>query len=448
VTGFPAGFVWGVATAAYQIEGATTEDGRGESIWDRFCTIPEKVWNGQDASVACDFYHRYPADIGLMRELGVEAFRFSIAWPRVLPDGRGRANAAGLDLYDRLVDELLAAGIEPFPTLYHWDLPQALEDEGGWVERDTAEAFAEYAGCVVGRLGDRIRRWTTHNEPWCAAWLGYGFGQHAPGRASQHDALAAGHHLLLSHGLATDVIRSTLPAAEVGIALNLDHVYPATASAADRAAAVYVDGFLNRWFLDPLFRASYPVDLLEAYGADAPPVREGDLVRIAAPLDFLGVNTYTRQIVRANPDGGRPIRVRATHSLHTEMDWEVYPDGLRDLLVRLAEDYSPAALYVTENGAAFADVRGHDGSIRDPERQAYLAAHVAAVGSAVRAGAPVKGYFVWSLLDNFEWAEGYRRRFGLVYVDYPTLERVPKSSFAWYRDFVAAQRGVVRAFGS
>jgi beta-glucosidase len=440
VTGFPADFVWGVASAAYQIEGAATEDGRGESIWDRFCATPGKVWNGHDGSVACDFYHRYPQDVALMRELGIDGFRFSIAWPRVLPEGRGRVNETGLDFYDRLVDELLGAGIEPFPTLYHWDLPQALEDRGGWLVRETAEAFAQYAERVVARLGDRIRRWTTHNEPWCAAWLGYGFGEHAPGRSSQREALAAGHHLLLSHGLAVEVLRRDAPESKIGIALNLDPIYPATTSPADEAAAAYVDGFLNRWFLDPIFRGSYPQDLVEAYGGDAPVAQEGDLARIAARIDFLGVNAYRRQVVRANPDGGRPVRVRSSHAQHTDMDWEVSPTGLRDLLVRLADDYAPAALYVTENGAAFSDVRQHDGSVRDPERLAYLEAHVAAVADAIAAGAPVDGYFVWTLLDNFEWAEGYRRRFGLVYVDYPTLERVPKSSFAWYRDVVLAQR--------
>ncbi len=438
--GFPTGFVWGVATAAYQIEGATEEDGRGESIWDRFCATPGKVWNGHDGSVACDFYHRYPTDIALMRELGIDTFRFSIAWPRILPEGTGRVNQAGLDFYDRLVDDLLASGIAPFPTLYHWDLPQVLEDRGGWPARATAEAFAEYAECVVERLGDRVERWTTHNEPWCASWVAYGWGHHAPGRRSQRDALAAAHHLLLSHGLAVETIRRLTPGAEVGIVLNLDSVYPASDSPDDRAAALQVDGTLNRWYLDPLFRGSYPADMLDHYGDDAPPVEEGDLELISRPTDFLGVNNYTSQVVRASPDGAGPIRVYAEHAQHTDKGWEVYPEGLHDVLVRLAEEYAIPALYVTESGAAFGDVRQHDGSVRDPERRAYLESYIDAVRRAIEDGAPVKGYLVWSLLDNFEWADGYRMRFGLVYVDYPSLERIPKSSFHWYRDLISAQR--------
>ena len=436
----PPGFLWGVATASYQIEGAVGEDGRGESIWDRFCTTPGKVWNGHDGSVACDFYHRYPADIALQRELGIDAFRFSIAWPRILPEGRGRVNTAGLDFYDRLVDELLANGIEPFATLYHWDLPQALEDDGGWTVRATAEAFAEYAEVAVGRLGDRIRHWATHNEPWCVAWLGYGTGHHAPGRVSQHGALAAAHHLLLSHAFATEVIRRDAPGAQVGIVLNIDHVDPASGSDADHAAARYVDGFHNRWFLDPLFRGVYPADIVEHYGADALPVETGDLKLIARPIDFLGVNNYTRQIVRDDPDGGPPARVYAEGAQHTEKGWEVYPDGLYEVLMRLHRDYAPRSLFVTENGAAFGDVRQHDGTVRDPERCAYLERHISAAIRAIDAGAPLKGYFVWSLLDNFEWADGYSNRFGLVYVDYPTLERIPKVSFSWYRDLISAQR--------
>ncbi len=437
---FPERFAWGVSTSAYQIEGAAREDGRGESIWDRFCAVPGAVWNGHDGSLACDFYHRYPADIGLMRELGIDVFRFSIAWPRVVPEGRGRVNEAGLDFYDRLVDELLASGIAPFPTLFHWDLPQVLQDRGGWLVRETAEAFAEYAEAVVGRIGDRVGLWLTHNEPWVAAWLGHGWGQHAPGLASTRDALAAGHHLLLSHALALDVLRRDASGAEVGIALNFEPIYPASESAADQAAAVHADGFLNRWFLDPLLRGAYPKDMIESFGAARPPVENGDLARISAPIDFLGVNNYTRQIVRANPNGGAPVKVYADGAQHTEMRWEVSPDGLHDLLLRLRDDYAPAAIYVTESGAAFGDVREHDGSVHDPERQEYLASYVDAVGRAIEEGVPVKGYLVWSLLDNFEWAEGYSKRFGLVYVDYPTLERVPKASFNWYRDFIVAQR--------
>jgi beta-glucosidase len=440
VNEFPNDFLWGAATAAYQIEGAAYEDGRGESIWDRFCATPGKVRNGDTGAVACDFYHRYPEDIALMRDLGLDAFRFSIAWPRILPEGRGRVNQAGLDFYDRLVDELLANGIQPFPTLYHWDLPQVLEDVGGWPERATAEAFVEYVEVVASRLGDRISSWITHNEPWVAAWLGHSLGVHAPGRTNTQDALSAAHHLLLSHGWATEVLRRESPGSEVGIALALTHTYPATDSEGDRAAAWWADGSFNRWYLDPLYGRGYPADMVEHFAPEGPPVQDGDLEAIAAPTDFLGANYYFRQLVSEDPNGDRPILVRDPNWSFTAMGWEVYPDGLRDLLTRLRDDYALPGIYIFENGAAYDDLRGHDGDVVDPERQAYFDEHLAAVGDAIEDGVPVRGYFAWSLLDNFEWAEGYSKRFGLVYVDYPTLERVPKGSFYWYRDFIAAQR--------
>jgi len=439
-TAFPDDFVWGAATAAYQIEGAVDEDGRGESIWDRFCATPGKVRNGETGAVACDFYHRYPEDIRLLEELGLDALRFSIAWPRILPEGRGRVNQAGLDFYDRLVDELLARGVQPYPTLYHWDLPQPLEDAGGWPARATAEAFVGYVDAVASRLSDRVTHWITHNEPWVAAWLGYGSGEHAPGRTSPADALAAAHHLLLSHGWAAEVLRRASSDAEVGITLNLVPAYPASDADGDRLAARHTDGFFNRWFLDPLFRSQYPTDMLEYFAPDGPPVAGGDLEAIAAPLDFLGVNYYSRLVLSANPDGGRPLVVRVPESSYTDMQWEIYPEGLFDLLVRVREDYDPPPISITENGAAFADHRDHDGEVNDPERLAYVAEHLAAVGRAIEAGVPVRGYFLWSLLDNFEWAHGYSKRFGIVFVDYPTLERVPKASARWYRDFVARQR--------
>jgi beta-glucosidase len=438
---FPRDFVWGAATASYQIEGAANEDGRGESVWDRFCATPGKVRNGDTGAVACDFYHRYRDDVRLMRELGIDAFRFSVAWPRVLPEGRGTVNAKGLDFYDRLVDELLGNGITPFATLFHWDTPQALDDEGGWPARSTVDAFCEYVDVVSDRLGDRIQHWITHNEPWVVAWVGHGWGHHAPGRTSDKEALATAHHLLLSHGRAVEILRRNSPGSAVGITLNLDYVYAASNDPADGKAVRWVDGLHNRWFLDPIFKGRYPDDMLEAWAESLPEIREGDLAEISAPIDFLGVNNYTSPLVAADTQGdGRSRIVSRSDVDRTDMGWEVVPDGLHDLLVRLDREYGAPAIYVTENGAAFPDVRGHDGQVEDPERQSFLDAYIGAAGRAIAAGVPLRGYFTWSLLDNFEWAWGYWKRFGLVYVDYHTLERVPKGSFYWYRDFIAMQR--------
>jgi beta-glucosidase len=437
----PDDFLWGAATAAYQVEGAVKADGRGESIWDRFAATPGKVRNGETGEVACDFYRRYPEDIALMKELGLGAFRFSIAWPRVLPDGRGRVNQAGLDFYDRLVDALLDAGIRPFATLYHWDLPQALEDAGGWPVRETAQAFVDYVEAVANRLGDRVTDWTTHNEPFCSSWLGYGHGVHAPGRSSAADALAAAHHVLLSHGWAVDVLRRECPRAEVGIVLDSWPAHPASDDDADREAAQIADGVRNRWFFDPVLRGRYPVDTLEHFEPLSPPVEDGDLAAIAVPVDFVGVNNYSRTLVRADPAGGAPLEVRSPTAQLTDMGWEIYPDGLAEVLRRLHDDYAAPSLYVTENGAAFADVRTHDGRIHDNERCEYLTAYIEAVSRTIARGVPVRGYFAWSLLDNFEWAYGYSKRFGLVYVDYPTLERVPKDSFYRYRDLISGRHG-------
>jgi beta-glucosidase len=433
---FPSDFVWGAATAAYQVEGAATEDGRGESIWDRFSATPGNVANGDTGAIACDTYHRYAEDIRLMRTLGIGAFRLSVAWPRILPEGRGPVNRAGLDFYDRLVDDLLANGLDPYVTLYHWDLPQALEENGGWPVRDTVDAFTEYTEVVVARLGDRVRHWITQNEPWVISWLGYGLGVHAPGRTSDSDALAAGHHILLAHGRAAEVLRREAPDSEVGIAVDLVPMYPFSDTEADIEAAHREDGFRNRWFLDAVLGRGYPEDMLERYAEILPPIADGDLETIAAPLDFLGINYYTRNVVRAGVG-----EVATEGAEHTDMGWEVYPDGLRDLLVRLHAEYELPDLYITENGAAFPDSR-NNGTVPDPRRIAYLGGHLDAVASAIADGVPVRGYFLWSLLDNFEWAFGYSRRFGIVYVDFETLERVPKDSFAWYRDFIAAQAGV------
>ncbi len=435
----PAGFLWGAATAAYQVEGAAREGGRGESIWDHFAAKPGKVRAGDTGEVACDFYHRYRGDVDLMRELGIDAFRFSIAWPRVMPEGRGRVEPRGLDFYDRLVDSLLEAGVRPFPTLYHWDLPQALEDTGGWTARATAEAFVEYAEAVVGRLGDRVSDWTTHNEPFCSAWLGYVEGLHAPGRHSIVDGLAATHHVLLSHGLAAEAIRREARGSRVGIVLDCVPIHAASDAPADREAARLVDALRNRLYFDPVFKGAYPEEVLEYLAPAAPPLRRGDLETIAAPIDFLGVNNYSRRLVRAATDG--PVDVCAPSGTLTATGWEVYPQGLYEVLTRVQRDYAPPLVYVTENGAAYADVRTHDGRVHDPERISYLDGYLRAMARAASEGVPVAGYFVWSLLDNFEWAEGYAKRFGLVFVDYPTQERVPKDSFAWYKDTIARARG-------
>ena len=441
---FPSDYVWGAATAAYQIEGAWDEDGKGESIWDRFCHTPGNIANGDTGDVACDHYHRWRTDVGLMKQLGVKAYRFSIAWPRVLPDGRGRVNPKGLDFYSRLVDALLEAAIEPYVTLYHWDLPQGLQDQGGWPARLTAEAFVEYADLVTRRLGDRVKHWMTLNEPFVSAFVGHLQGRHAPGHSDLGEALAAAHHLLLAHGWAVPVVRSNVREAEAGIALNLGGQFPASPSVADRAAAWHGDGVLNRWFLDPISARGYPADIVAHYGYPMDFVQAGDLESIAVPLDFLGVNYYSRTIVRSREvaeANNAPRTVRAQPQ-RTEMGWEVYPEGLYDLLGRLHFDYRFPTLYVTENGAAYPDQIGPDGSVQDPDRMAYLEGHFKAAARAIAAGVPLRGYFVWSLLDNFEWGHGYSKRFGLVYVDYPTQRRVLKTSAHWYKRVIAAN-GVV-----
>ena len=380
-----------------------------------------------------------------MRELGLNGYRFSIAWPRVLPEGRGRVNEAGLDFYDRLVDELLVHGIRPFVTLFHWDTPQPLEDAGGWASRDIVGAFGEFTEAVARRLGDRVEHWITINEPFVHAWLGYGWGLHAPGRMSEQNAFAAAHHELLAHGLAVEVLRRESPAADVGITLNLDPVYAASEDPADVETVRRYDGFLNRFYLDAIFRGSYPEDVLESYAPQLPIV-DGDLRTIAAPIDFLGINNYTKSVLRASPDPRRPRSVRDPDALYTQMGWEVAPDSFYDLLVRVHDEYAPGPIYITENGAAFPDVLGHDGRIRDTKRRAYLEAYLASAARAIAEGVPLKGYFVWSLLDNFEWAHGYRQRFGIVYVDFATLERIPKASAYWYRDFIASQRKEAQAW--
>lgn len=438
---FPPDFVFGVATSSYQIEGATDVDGRGESIWDRLAKTPGAIDDGSDGSMACDHYHRYPEDIALMNALGVGGYRFSIAWPRVIPDGRGRIEERGLAFYDRLVDALLAAGVEPTVTLYHWDLPQALEDVGGWRNRETVDAFLRYTDVVARRLGDRVKRWITHNEIWCIATLGYEQGRHAPGARDPRGAIAARHHLLLSHGLAVPIIRRAVPGAQVGITHNLQPVVPASDSPADRDFARRVDGDFNRWLMDPLVGKGYPMDIVRdhiAYGhLDAhgtmPWIKDGDLEHIAAPIDFLGLNYYTRVVARAPEEGNAPRRIpEPPADLVTSMGWEVYPPGLIELLRRIQREWPQRAIYITECGGAWPDQRDTDGRVRDTSRQRFLENHFAMCRVALDEGIPVHGFFVWSLLDNFEWSHGYEKRFGLVWVDYDTQRRTIKDSGHWY----------------
>jgi beta-glucosidase len=432
---FPPNFVWGAATAAYQIEGAWNEAGKGESIWDRFSHTPGRIETGETGDVACDHYHRWSDDVALMKEMGLTAYRYSISWPRILPEGRGQVNVAGLDFYSRLVDALLATGIQPFVTLYHWDLPQRLQDEGGWPSRDAAAAFAEYAGVVSRSLGDRVKHWMTINEPHISSLIGHLEGRHAPGHKDKHEALAAAHHLLLAHGLAVPIIRANSPEARVGIAIDYHPQTPASSSSADEAAARHADGVTNRWFLDPLAGRGYPNDIRGAYDDKMDFVLGGDLDRVAVPLDFLGLNYYARDIARP--------AVRNSPTVHptgerTEMGWEVYPEGMLETLTQVHSIYRFPALYITENGAAYVDTVGPNGEVEDPARISYLHRHLGQVQKAISLGIPVRGYFVWSLLDNFEWSFGTSKRFGLVYVDFKTQQRLFKSSARWYQSLIRA----------
>ncbi|NEA56317.1 beta-glucosidase [Streptomyces sp. SID13666] len=455
---FPPGFVWGAATAAYQIEGAVAEDGRTPSIWDTFSHTPGRVHNGDTGDIAADHYHRFRDDVALMSGLHLGAYRFSISWSRVQPTGRGPAVQRGLDFYRALADELLDKGITPVATLYHWDLPQDLEDVGGWTVRDTAERFADYAAIMAGALGDRIPYWTTLNEPWCSAFLGYGSGVHAPGRTEPDAALKAAHHLNLAHGRAIGVLRSTLPAtARTSITLNLHQVRPLDGSPAALDAARRIDAVGNRIFTGPILHGGYPEDLLDdtAHLVDWQTlVRDGDLAEISRPIDLLGINYYTPTVVsgpQPTPDGTEAARFdghgASAHSpwpgseqvaFHlppgetTAMSWAVDASGLYDLLRRTAQENPGLPLMVTENGAAFDDYVSPEGTVNDPRRIDYLRGHLAAVHRAMADGADVRGYFLWSLMDNFEWSYGYSKRFGAVYVDYATQNRIPKSSAHWY----------------
>jgi beta-glucosidase len=458
-TRFPTDFVWGAATASYQIEGAVHEGGRSPSIWDTFAHTPGKTLHGDTGDIACDHYHRLAEDIELIRDLKIDSYRFSIAWPRVQPDGKGPLNEEGVRFYLELIDRLIAADVVPMPTLYHWDLPQALGDQGGWTSRDTAYRFADYVEMFVEAVGPRVSAWTTLNEPWCSAWLGYGAGQHAPGETDLRAAVSANHHLLLAHGLATNAIRR-LGDANVGITLNLAHIRPASDHALDVEAARLAEGNANRMFLDPVFKASYPADMMELYAGATVDIRNEDLATIATPIDFLGVNYYHPSIVGSRSrieehrvlgycvdttrtanlmdQAANSINLRRPGVAKTTMEWEIEPATLTDLLVNLCNDYGDTPIYITENGMANGDYRRQDGAVADPERIAYLEEHISAVGAAIGAGVPVKGYYVWSLMDNFEWALGYSQRFGLIYIDYPTGERTPKASYYWYRDLIAS----------
>ena len=428
---FPPDFVWGVATSAFQIEGAAAEDGKGPSIWDDFCRVQGVIADASNGNIACDHYHRWSDDLDLLASLGVGAYRFSVSWPRVRPGGAGAWNPKGLDFYERLVDGLLERGIQPYLTLNHWDLPAELQATGGWGNRDTTQRFVEYALGVDTRLGDRVKAITTHNEPWVIAVLGHKRGVFAPGIKSRAVAMQVAHHLLLSHGMALNALRAQGCKAKLGIVLNLSPMHPATTSAQDLAKTELEDGLLLRWYLDPLFKGRYPTDVLEHLGPDVPLVQHGDMATIATPMDFLGINYYSRSVVSAT----RPWDVHQSGREVTEMGWEVYPEGLTELLLRVHHDYPVPPIYVTENGGAFKD-ECINGRVHDPLRTDYIARHIAAVAEAIRQGVPMAGYMVWSLLDNFEWASGYAKRFGIVHVDYATQRRTLKDSALWYRTFL------------
>ena len=436
---FPEAFVFGAATSSYQIEGAWDEGDKGESIWDRFVHTPGTIEDGTTGDVACDHLHRWREDVELMADLGLDAYRFSISWPRVLPRGVGAVNEAGLDFYERLVDGLLERGIRPFVTLYHWDLPQALQDRGGWPARETVDAFCKYVGILARRLGDRVKDWITLNEPFVSAAVGHSEGRHAPGHRSEEEALAATHHLLLAHGRSVPILRDASPDANVGITHVLCPFHAASDSDHDVLAARQLDGALNRTFLAPILGRGYPSvvpydrSVLESF------VRNGDLDRIAAPLDFLGVNYYTRSVMRSDTvaeSDNAPRKVRPGDEV-TDMGWEVYPEGLFEVFDMLRREYPFPAYHVTENGAAYPDAVDNEGEVHDPDRVSYLRRHFAQAARVVDAGIPLRGYFVWSLLDNFEWSFGLKKRFGLIYVDFENGERIPKESYHWYKRVIA-----------
>ena len=438
---FSPNFRWGCATSSYQIEGAANADGRVPSIWDKFANQPGTIRDGSSGAVACEHYRRWPEDLSLARDIGFNAYRFSIAWPRIFSGPGTRPNQAGLDFYSRLLDGMLERGLEPWATLYHWDLPQYLQDRGGWAERATVDAFVEYTDVVTRRLGDRLKNWVTHNEPWCTAVLGNYEGIHAPGLRDLPTALQVCHHVLLSHGRALPVIRANVPNARAGISLSLHPVQPESASQEDLDAVRRHDGFRNRWFLDPLYGRGYPADTLALFGAAAPNIEAGDLDEIARPVDFLGVNYYSPETVRDERTAG-PLRAQVVMPEgreRTAFGWEVSPDGMRALLSRIGSEYHPSDIYITENGSCYNDRVAPDGSVDDAERLSFLVRHLSALRSVIAEGVPVKGYFAWSLMDNFEWAEGYLKRFGLTYVDFGSQKRTLKTSGKWLTNFLGAK---------
>lgn len=435
---FPSDFLWGVATASYQIEGAYNEDGKGESIWDRFAHTPGKIKDGTTGDVACDHYHRYREDIALLKELGVNAYRFSVSWPRIFPCGKGEVNQKGLDFYNALVDELLKQGIKPLLTLYHWDLPQPLQFHGGWTNTDTVQAFLEYAMLLFKTLGDRVELWATFNEPWCISFLSHELGEHAPGIKDRRTALQVAHNVLVAHGKAVKAFRGENLPGKIGIVLNLYPVHPLSESEQDKEAATLSDCYRNRWFLDPVFKGKYPEELLSVYqklyGDFA---KDYESIQVASEkMDFLGVNYYSREVVSYDPKSILKSKTVKVEGKRTDMDWEIYPQGIQEILVRINREYGPIDLYVTENGAAFKDEM-KNGEIQDYERIDFLKEHFKNTYYAIQQGVPVKGYFVWSLMDNFEWAHGYSKRFGLFYVDYnDNLKRIPKESARWFKKFL------------
>jgi len=426
---FPPHFIWGAATAAYQIEGAWDADGKGESIWDHFSHMPGKVTNNDTGDVACDHYHRYPEDIAIMRQLGLKAYRFSISWPRIIPQGIGRVNLAGLDFYDRLVDALLAANIEPFLTLHHWDYPRALYEKGGWLNRENLPAFADYAALMVKRLGDRVSQWATFNEPGVIAWDGYVSGEHAPGvKDDLSAARQVSHNLMVAHGLAVQAIRGVNPDLEIGIVLSQWGVDPASDDPADFAAAERFWNAGDTTFLHPIFKGYYHPEWIDAIEGPPPQIYPGDMALIAQKLDFLGINSYSRSVISAKE--GRLDYIPGSE--YTDMGWEVFAPAFRRMLVKINRDYDLPPIFITENGAAYQDEVTPDGKIHDERRQEYLRMHFIQAWLAMQEGVDIRGYFVWSLLDNFEWGHGYTKRFGIVRVDYDTLQRTIKDSGEWY----------------